>query len=258
MIGHKRFYRGVAFSHPGAFIQQRGQFQQRRKIHRHQFHILLTPVADCRVPGRFRLLVTKPLRMLGNRQAFDGAATANRGAIAGQVSRRLAGERIAWLITGHDVLQRARIAHCQRKDGHAIQGLARRYHAFNAEQSLGGFQSHQIVQPRRHPTGAGSVRAQGKRHQAPGDHRGGTGTGTTTDHLRLEGIGYRTVRGAGTHQPGGELVQVGFTDQHRTGGFQAGDGGGVLLWCISVGGAGGGGLEAHGINIVLHREWHTV
>lgn len=83
--------------------------------------------------------------------------------------------RIRWVMTFGDGEDLLGIVDRQRKYGDAVKRAAGWQHAGRADSTPGWLQADNVVQTSWYPTGAGGVRAEGKRHNAPGDDNGAPG-----------------------------------------------------------------------------------
>ena len=167
------------------------------------------------------VVVAKELQLIGTWNTEAERAVRKIGE-----PRRLAGPariRIEGIKAFGDAADERRVfcRECQHRDG--VECAAGGYHAARAQASARGFQADEVVESGRNTAGAGRVAAECKTHQAQRHGNRGTGAGSAADVRRVEAVAADAIRGAGTDQAGGELIQVGLADRDCAGIHQAPD-----------------------------------
>ena len=146
----------------------------------------------------------------------------------------------------------------EREYRDAIQRPARRHHARGRDQPEARLQPDDVVEHRRHPAASRGVGAERQRHQAGRYRHRRARTRSARNEIAAHRIAGDAIGRAHADQTGGELVEIGLADDDGAGRAQSGDGGGVVRRRIGKGRAGGGGRQARGVDIVLHRDRDAV
>ena len=245
----------VALGHPGAAIEQAGGFEEGLEV---QFH---RDAAQAFQPGdrigeeRRVVFVAKkgPLIRTG-----DAEAEGLTGREAPAVGLRRATVGVGLVEASDDAEHAGRVGGGEGEDRDRVQGPAGGHQPGGRQQAAGRLESDQVVEGRRHPTGAGGVGAQGKAHLTGGHRDRRTRAGTAGDIGRIEGVAAGAVGAAGAVEAGGELVQVGLAEGNRAGRDEARDHRRIGRGSVGEVRAAGGGRQAGLIDVVLHREGHAV
>ena len=246
-------YRGVTLGDPRPFIQQPRHLGERREV---DFHQRGAQIAQ----RRGRLVKRLARRDIAEEFALRRPRHAATKVCAQRSGRRAVAARVN--IAGIEAAHRLERPRCvfagQRKHRHAIERAARRHHAPRADHATGRFQTDNVVKPRRHAARTRGVGTERNTRQAQSHCHRRTGTRSTGNVIGVKRIAARAVRRTRAHQPGGELIEIGFADEHRAGVEQTLHGVCGLRRLIGVRGTGRGGRATCDIDVVLDRKRHAV
>ncbi len=241
-----------AFGHPRALIQLCRQVRKGAEVNLDQLCAKRAPLLERCLIGCLHLRVVEELG-IGRYGQFRPDRQADRratgvGAAVGVAGIEAAGD-------GGDCLG---VGNSQGEYRDAIEGSAGRYQSGIGQPAAGRFETDDIVEAGRHAAGPGGVGAERKGYQTTGDHTGGAGAGAAADVTGVEAVADGAIRGTGADQAGGELVQIGLANQNGSCRAQAGNDGGIGTSLVSEGRAGGSGVPASCVDVVLYREGDAV
>ena len=247
---------GQALGHPRAGVEQVGGGAKQGEIDFHfpaaqRFHI-----GDGLPIEGGGFIVSEKFQLIGS-----GHAKAKRPAQPGRRSfpdARRARVRIGGVeATGRQPNQ-MRAEAGMGEDGNAIQAAARGHYAIGAEQAAGGLQADQVVERCGHASAAGRIRSEGETHQAGSHGHGRAGAGPSRDIARVKNARTGAIWRPRSHQPGSELIQIGFADGNRPGVDKGLYRGAVAVRRVGVGRASGGSRQTLQIDVVLHRKGYAI
>ena len=250
--GFHAFQRHRALGDPGAVVELLGQCLEGFEVDLDQLGAQFAQLAQGGLEYRLVLRVAEELGAGRYCQARLGRH-ADPGAVG-----VLAAVGVGVVVAAGDLGHGQGVGHGQGEHRDAVQGAAGRHQAGVGQPALGRLEPDDVVEAGRHAAGAGGVGAQGEGHQAARHAAGRAGAGAAADVVGLEAVGHRAVGRAGADQAGGELVEVGLADEDGAGGAQTGHHRGVGFGRVGEFGAGGGGLPAGGVDVVLNGEGHAV
>ncbi|MNC27546.1 hypothetical protein D3C75_757180 [compost metagenome] len=205
---HKPAQVGPAFRDPRTVVQNGRYFTEQAAVDVfHRDSALLQPF--CRlVPGAAVSFLIRPVecqRLLGQQQLprFD-----RRDGCTGMLPAFL-----PQLPPDYGIHQIC-IVQGVGKYSDTIKAGAGRYNSAYRPIADGGLVADKIVQRSGDSAGAGGIRSKGEDRLASGYRNRRSGAGASADQLLLQGIPGFPVGAAGAHQPGGELVQIGFAKRN--------------------------------------------
>jgi hypothetical protein len=149
-------HHGIAFGHPGAFVQQRGHGMQRPKVQRHRASA--PRPAGGPAPAARRGIAAVAVKCGAVGHAHAQARRPGKGP-GWKASRRR--PRRALRARQHG----GGVGHREREHRHAVQAAAGRQHAAGADSPRRGLQPDDVVEARRHAARARGVGAQRERHR---------------------------------------------------------------------------------------------
>ena len=162
--------------------------------------------------------------------------------------------RIPRVLSRQHPQHRPTVLHRMRHHGHAVEAAAGRQHAVGADQSRRWLDADQIARAGRHPTGSCGIGPECEGHLPACHHHSRAGARAAAHVVGIERIAYRAVGRAGTNQAGGELVEIGLSDQDRAGRKQALDHRRGFFGEMLESQARRRGGEAGDVDVVLDRE----
>ena len=145
-----------------------------------------------------------------------------------------------------------------REDRNTVERAARGNDAAGAKYAASRLQADQIVESCGNAPRSRCIGAERKRDQIPGDGYRRTRAGTAGNVALVEDARTGPVRGAHTHQSGGELVHVGLADEDRAGLLEPGHRGGRRHGRIAEPGASGGGRHAFHVEIIFDGKGYAI